>query len=201
MKNRFGETAFLLAVLLCLLGLSGCRRAEPKVTLVEMTPSPAHTTTSAKLTGDWYGYWSISDTTGDWKTLKVTCWDCCAAVLDEEEGPSLLLWDEDMPRDHYLAKLRIDGKAGRYTCTGGDFLDVPVKQEDVSLQLLDRDGPLLQITGRCKDPVTGSFAYSFFLRPWGDAWPDDQQRPAHYERWYLPESKTSDKAPDKIEVK
>lgn len=65
MKNRFGETVFLLVTLLCLLGLSGCRRAEPKLTLVEMMPSPAHTTTAAKIAGDWYGYWSISDATGD----------------------------------------------------------------------------------------------------------------------------------------
>lgn len=182
------------------LSFSGCGKAEPNITLAAITPSPEQTIDSAKLAGDWYGYWSVSDTTGDWKSLEEECWDCCAEVLDEEDGFSLLLWDEDMPKDDHIAKLRLKEEAGRCKCTGGNFLDVPVKQEAVILQLLDRDGPLLQISGQYKDTVTGGFSYTVFLRPWGDTWPDDRRKPDHYESWYLPEIKTAGSAPDKIEV-
>ena len=201
MKNRFSRITVLIIALLCAMGLSGCGKAEPSITLVTITPGPEQSLEPASLAGGWYGYWSVSETTRDWKSLEGKNWDCCAEVLDEDDGVSLLLWDEDMPRDNYLAKLRLKEEGGRYSCTGGDFLDVAVTPEDVGLQLLNREGLMLQITGWCNDAVTGSFYYTFYLRPWGDTWPDAGRKPPHYESWYLPKVEAGSCIPNRIDVK
>ena len=107
MKNKFSRIVVLVFAALCTLVLSGCGKAEPKITVVTMTPSPEENLESISLEGGWYGYWSASDATGDWKSVEGKYWDCCAEVLVEDDGCSLLLWDEDMPRDNYLAKLRL----------------------------------------------------------------------------------------------
>ena len=199
MKNKFSRIVVLALAALCLMGLSGCGRAEPKITVVSITPSPEENLENISLTGGWYGYWSASDATGDWKSVERKYWDCCAEALVEDDGCSLLLWDEDVPRDKCLAKLRLTEKEGRYSCTGGELLDVAVVPDEVRLE--QRDGAVLQITGQFEDPVTGSFRYAFFLRPWGDTWPDTERRPDYYESWYLPKMQSGAGIPDKIDAK
>ena len=192
--------ALVLAVL-CVSGLSGCSKAEPKITVVTITPSAEESLDNIRLEGGWYGYWSVTDATRDWKSVEGEHWDSCGEVIQEETGISLLLWDEDMPRDNYLAKLRLKEEEGQYSCIGGDFLDVAVVPEEVRLRLYNKDGAVLQITGQYEDSVTGSFYYTFFLRPWGDPWPDTGRRPACYENWYLPKIETSTGVPGSINAK
>ena len=60
---------------------------------------------------------------------------------------------------------------------------------------------VLLISGQYEDSVTGSFCYTFFLRPWGDPWPDTGRRPACYESWYLPKIQSGASVPDKIDAK
>ena len=199
MKNKFSRIFVLVLAALCTLGLSGCGKAEPKITVVSITPSPEENRKSISLEGGWYGYWSASNATGDWKSVAGKYWDCCAEVLVEDDGCSLLLWDEDVPRGNYFAKLRLTEKEGRYSCTGGELLDVAVVPDEVRLE--QRDGAVLQITGQFEDPVTGSFRYAFFLRPWGDTWPDTERRPDYYESWYLPKMQSGAGIPDKIDAK
>lgn len=187
--------------ILSVLCLSGCGKLEPKVTIVSMTPSLEETVEPAALKGGWYGYWSVSDGSGNWKRIEGKCYDCCAKVLHEESGLVLLLWDEDMPMDNYLAKLKFKETEGRYRCTGGDFLGVAAVPEDIQLQLRSREGTVLQIGGICDDPVTSCFSYIVFLRPWGDPWPDTGRRPVYYESWYLPKIEAGDSMPDHIDVK
>ena len=199
MKNKFSRIAVLVLAVLCTLGLSGCGKAEPKITVVALSPGPEEKLENISLAGGWYGYWSASDATGDWKSVAGKYWDCCAEVLVEDDGCSLLLWDEDVPRGNYFAKLRLTEKEGRYSCTDGELLDVAVVPDEVRLE--QRDGAVLQITGQFEDPVTGSFRYAFFLRPWGDLWPDTERRPAYYESWYLPKMQSGAGIPDKIDAK
>lgn len=199
MKNKFSKIFVLVLAALYTLGLAGCGKAEPKITVVAITPSPEENLESISLGGGWYGYWSASDATGDWKSVAGKYWDCCAEVLVEDDGCSLLLWDEDVPRGNYFAKLRLTEKEGRYSCTDGELLDVAVVPDEVRLE--QRDGAVLQITGQFEDPVTGSFRYAFFLRPWGDLWPDTERRPAYYENWYLPKMQSGAGIPDKIDAK
>ncbi len=198
MKNKFSRIVVLALAALCLMGLSGCGRAEPKITVVTITPSPEE---NKSLEGGWYGYWSASDATRDWKSVEGKYWDCCAEVLAEDSGYSLLLWDEDMPRDDSLAKLRFKEEEGRYACTGGELLDVAVVPDEIVVRLFNREGTVLLITGQFEDPVTGSFSYTILLRPWGDPWPDTGRRPAYYESWYLPKIQSGAGIPDKIDAK
>ena len=58
--------AFSVLVMLC---FSGCGKAEPKITVVARTPSPDENPENMMLEGGWYGYWSISDATRDWKSV------------------------------------------------------------------------------------------------------------------------------------
>lgn len=190
----------MLAVL-CLTGFSACGREEPKITLVALSPSPEETDEPAPLTGGWYGYWSASGASGDWKSMGGKYFDCCAEVRREENGDILLLWDEDMSQENYLARLTLEETEGRYSCTGGDFLGVMLTPEDVCLKMSNREGPVLQIIGQCEDSVTGSFSYSVSLRPWGDIWPESGRRPAYYENWYLPKIEAGTGMPDKIDGK
>lgn len=201
MINKFSRIVVLVFAALCTLGLSGCGKAEPKITVVTITPSPEENLESISLEGGWYGYWSASDATGDWKSVEGKYWDCCAEVLVEDDGCNLLLWDEDMPRDDSLAKLRLKEKEGRYTCTGGELLDIAVVPNEIALRLFNREGAVLLISGQYEDSVTGSFCYTFFLRPWGDPWPDTGRRPACYESWYLPKIQSGASIPDKIDAK
>lgn len=200
MKNRCGSSVFLLLALLGALALPGCGRAEPKITLVAITPAPEETIDTEALQGSWYGYWDVSEAEGYWEEVDGRSWDCCGEVLAEEDGISLLLWDEDMPRSNCLAKIRIKEEDGQYRCTGGMFLNIAVTPGETSLRLLSSQGPLLQITGSFDDSFTGSFCYTVCLRPWGDTWPDTGRRPHYYESWYLPKIKTSDSAPDSIKL-
>lgn len=201
MKNKFSRIVVLALAALCLMGLSGCGRAEPKITVVSITPSPEENLENISLTGGWYGYWSASDATGDWKSVERKYWDCCAEALVEDDGCSLLLWDEDVPRDKCLAKLRLTEKEGRYSCTGGELLDVAVVPDEIVVRLFNREGTVLLITGQFEDSITGSFSYTILLRPWGDPWPDTGRRPAYYESWYLPKVQSGAGIPDKIDAK
>lgn len=201
MKNKFSRIVVLVLAALCTLGLSGCGKAEPKITVVSITPSPEENLESISLEGDWYGYWSINDATGDWKSVAGKYWDCCGEGLQEESGTSLLLWDEDVPRDNCFAKLRLTEKEGRFSCTSGELLDIALVPDETVIRIFNREGTVLLITGQFEDPVTGSFRYAFFLRPWGDLWPDTERRPAYYESWYLPKMQSGAGIPDKIDAK
>lgn len=201
MRKRFRRGISLLFALLFLPGISGCGKSEPKITVTSITPGSETAIEPAEFTGGWYGYWCVSDADGDWERLEGKYIDSCAEVRQVDKGIVIRLWDEDMPRDNYLAEFQFEKSEDRYRCSGGDFLDVAVVTEDIGLQLLNADGPALQITGRCVTPKDGAFYYTFFLRPWGDTWPDSGHRPSHYESWYLPEMEDSDSVPGSINVK
>lgn len=201
MRKRCSQGIILVLAVLGILALSSCGKASPKITLVEISPSPKETAAPETLLGGWYGYWRVSETSRDWKSLEGSHFDCCAEALYEEERLVLLLWDEDMPRDNYLAKLNLKAENGQYSCTGGDFLGVPAATEEITLHLQSRDGLVFQIAGRCDDSVTGSFCYTIYLRPWGDQWPDEGRKPAYYESWYLPRIEAGSRVPDKIDAK
>ena len=51
MKNKFSRIVVLVLAALCTLGLSGCGKAEPKITVVTMTPSPEENLESISLEG------------------------------------------------------------------------------------------------------------------------------------------------------
>lgn len=190
----------LTAALLMALSLCACGSGEGKLTALELSPQPSPTAGTAALEGDWYGYWVMNDAGGEWSSMEGYWWDCCAHS-DGGDEPYLLLWDEDMPRDNYLALIRFEKTGEGYRCTGGDFLDIPIAPEAAGLKLENEGGALLKISGSFEDADSGCFYYSFYMRPWGELWPDNKPRPYYYESWYLPKIEAAKPIPDEILIK
>ncbi len=155
------------------------------------------------LTGDWYGWWKMVNTEGDWARMDGYWWDCCAEAEEDGAELRLLLWDEDLPKETLLGTLRIGtGKDGQLRCSGGDFLDAVMEEDGCEIKF-EQDGgeKFLTITGHY-DAVEkiGSFDYSIFLRPWGQRWEDEDEDelPYYYESWYLPLIEDGKEMPDEI---
>lgn len=184
---------------LALCSLWGCGSMEKKLTVLETEASPTAEPAQDELGRYWYGYWYITDTQEDWLPLEGYSWDCCGELSSGAEGFSLLLWDEDMPKDYYLARLDFSAAQGSYISSGGEFLDISLGRGDVSIKLRDEQGLVMVLSGYYSDSSTGSFYYTIYLRPWGDEWPQGSGRPYHYERWYLPLIEAGEEPPDVIE--
>lgn len=180
--------------------LCGCGKATKQLTTVELAEQES-TETELRLDGQWYGYWIMNDSTDDWAYLDGSWWDCCAEVTTSGNELVLLIWDEDMPKDNYLAKFLLKKSGDSYSCTGGDFLDIAIADGQATINLSENSGALLTISGKYEDSSTGDFYYSFYMRPWGDAWPDSGRTPRYYQDWYLPMLQAGEGAPDEINTK
>ena len=203
-------TALLALLLLCMTGCAGRTKARTVVpgergdALADVTETesgkPCRTESegggkSETLYGDWYGWWRMYDTSGDWAHMYGYWWDCCAGI--GEDG-TMLIWDEDMPKDYFLAEaeLRINGRS--LSCFGGTILDRELTSKSWDMTLTEDDcGTMLTISGRYKAVGSGGFSYEMYLRPWGSLWPDEEDRlPYYYEDWYLPLIESGEEMPD-----
>ena len=147
--------------------------------------------------GDYYGWWVIDSVwegedfeEGDW-------WDCCATIeLDEDGTGTMILWDEDMPKDDPLAELGITvtvdaNGVARFCSEEGWFLDDEMEHSDwLFYSDATEYGDVLYIDGEYEDG-TYDFWYYVYLRPWGTDWSDvaanePDNMPYYYEDWYLP---------------
>ena len=103
--------AAMLLALALLVSLTGCGREAQKKTRVtlESSPAPSETAQPAEpvesFAGDWYGWWRMQNTRGDWAHMYGYYWDCLCEIRETEDGGlHLLLWDEDMAKDDWLAQ-------------------------------------------------------------------------------------------------
>lgn len=198
-KKACRLTAILLAV--GTLYLCGCGKMPQGkgLTTVEVTQEPESSPALQAAPADsWYGYWYMQNTSGDWKDMNGYWWDCCAELSGKNGQYSLLLWDEDMPKERYLALMELEQREDGFHCTGGDFLDAEIKAGLVTVKL---EEGLLNISGSYDEPEYGRFEYSMILRPWGDEWPDDERRPYYYESWYLPRIEAGESVPAVMNIK
>ena len=187
--------------ILCVLAagalLAGCRGAgREKTTLVAEAAAPPEAAVTAELpeketlAGNWYGWWRIDHTSGDWAHMYGYWWDCAAWVTGTAPGEySLTLRDEDMLEGKTTAWLSLAEKDGALVCTEGRLLDRDLPDESLEILLsADNFGPLLTLRGRYTAVMSkGAFSYEFFLRPWGSRWPEQEDAmPFRYRDWYLP---------------
>lgn len=168
--------------------------AAPENPQTEKTDDPTELSYWA---GDYYGWWVIDSVwegedfeEGDW-------WDCCATIeLDEDGTGTMILWDEDMPKDDPLAELGITvtvdaNGVARFCSEEGWFLDDEMEHADwVFYSDATEYGDVLYIDGEYEDG-TYDFWYYIYLRPWGTDWSDvaesaPEDMPYYYEDWYLP---------------
>lgn len=201
MRQRKGLC--LLCVLLLLLTLAACRHEEETKTTelvitARETREPSEAAKAPGLDGDWYGWWHITHTTGDWAKMYGYFWDCCAEI---KENGALLLWDESLPKDNPLAETTLLTDGEGFRCVGGSMLDAAREPESWELTLTeDNGGRLLTIRGHYDAEMSeGGFSYEIFLRPWGDLWPGGANEvPYYYEDWYLPLIRAGSAMPDTI---
>ena len=191
-----------LLLLMCCLGIMaacGCASLEKRITILESENKAESPKQKAELGRYWYGYWYITDTKEGWRKLDGYSWDCCGELSSADGELSLLLWDEDMPKDYYLARIDFQYSDGDYYCSGGEFLDISLARGAVTIKLDEDGGTLLRLSGSYSDDSTGSFYYVMYLRPWGELWPAGQSRPYFYDSWYLPKIEAGEDPPEVIE--
>ena len=201
-ENRVGRIVRMTALLLCCLLLSGCRGKSETVKTVVIMEDTAESGPAAKSgttdEGCWYGWWRMYDTSGDWARMHGYWWDCCAQLCDDG---SLLIWDEDLPKSNYLAKLYFTSDGDSFTVTGGSFMDKEVTSGDLSMTVTeDKSGRLMTVSGRyTAENSKGGFRFEIFMRPWGSIWQcDEDELPYYYTDWYLPLIEAGKTMPDSI---
>lgn len=193
-----------LMLTLALLLLGGCAPREETPLVLEprrtsAPPTPAvRESDDSELAGDWYGWWRIYHTSGDWEKMYGYYWDCCAQIGGDG---AFLLWSEELPKDDCLAETRVEYSGGDFHCVGGSMLERPNEPENWALALTeDEYGRLLTVRGRYEAVKSeGAFSYEILLRPWGARWPEQKDsRPYFYEDWYLPLIEKGAAMPDTI---
>lgn len=215
MKRQRAAVCLLLVLLAGMLaGCAGRKTDETKTVIRTAAKTPESEQSAAPpgtaeaealdaLAGDWYGWWKMVNTEGDWARMDGYWWDLCAEAEKDGAELRLLLWDEDLPKETLLAVLRIEsGKDGEPKCTGGEFLSALMEEDGCEIEFTQNgEEKFLTITGHYEATVkNGSFDYSIFLRPWGQKWEDAKkdELPYYYESWYLPLIEDGKEMPDEI---
>jgi len=169
--------------------------ALPEPTMTAGSPEPA-----AVKASDWYGWWRMFNTSGDWAHMYGYYWDCCAEIREEGTSLRLQLWDEDISKYIGLSGARIREENGVLRCVAGAFLDREIGPDDWRItRTRDDCGVMLHIEGNYEAVGKGGFQYEIFLRPWGSRWPgSEDEKPHYYDDWYLPLIDAGVKMPDEI---
>lgn len=145
--------------------------------------------------GDWYGWWRIDNAEG---ALADTWYDLCGRLTAQPDGSMyLLLWDEDQSAATPMCEARLlfneDDSA---TAAEGYFWLMPL--EGAGWTMLYADGRLTLAGHHEADGE--SFDYSICLRPWGEQWLDENERPYYYDSWYLPLIQAGESMPERMKV-
>ncbi|MEA4911948.1 MAG: DUF5067 domain-containing protein [Oscillospiraceae bacterium] len=159
---------------------------------------------ASALSGDWYGWWIISDATGDYADSDGGWWDICAQISIGADGSGTIdLWDEDFKRSDVMGTVDLES-TGEDTAvsTGGDFYGDEITAGE--WQLAPNEGTpenLIMIESTCED-AQGSYTYTIYLRPWGFIWDDVEEKylPYYYTDWYLPLVEANETMPDAIDT-
>ena len=190
---RFRIAAAVLALML----LTGCGQGSTDKVKTVVVENDRLSSAAADIKGDWYGWWRMYDTSGDWAHMYGYWWDCCAEVKDGR----MLLWDEDLPTDNFLAEAELSIRSSDIRCESGSILDRELKSGSWDITLSeDSCGTLMTVSGKYDAVRDGSFSYEIFLRPWGSKWPEDDEDklPYYYKDWYLPLIEAGRDMPDII---
>lgn len=156
-----------------------------------------------KLSGDWYGWWIVTEATGEYAQSNNDWWDICAAIkFDKNGNGEIALWDEDFSRDKLLGSVEIRRLTGTAASSvSGYFAKDKVADGEWSFDTeADTDIPNSIFIVGTYEGAEGSYTYSVVIRPWGQRWDDtdEKDRPFAYETWYLPLIDSKAKMPDSI---
>ena len=124
-------------------------------------------------------------------------YDCCAAVVQTEDGLVLTLWDEQSSRMQPMGCLSLVGEGESLRLDGGWFWYDDLTEDNCAVSF--EDGRF-ELNGQ-HDAEGERFAYRIHLRPWGADWEDTEERPYSYRFWYLPLIEAGESMPDTISGK
>ena len=163
--------------------------------------------------GGWYGWWSISNATGDWAALDRQWYDCFARINVDADGVgTLTLWDESMSAASPMGEVGIavaageNGEMGTLVSTGGTFWLAALAEGDWTLDPAAYGFEnMLVVDAAHYESTEGSFDYTIILRPWGTVWSDVESTagellPYYYYDWYLPAIEAGEAMPDSFDA-
>ena len=187
-----------------------------------MIPAETTTDSDSAWAGDYYGWWTVVDASGEYDDEDVYlshAWDVCATIEDYGDGTGAIeIWDED-DDDVAWADVRFGSgltERGSMTSIRGKFYNADIKEGewviDPAEGMMSRFDGMLCISGRYVQPSDPNswIDYHIFLRPWGVKWDDvkdadtsdmiyTDMMPVEYENWYLPLIEAGEPMPDSFE--
>jgi len=170
-------------------------------------PIPDENSPYAWWNGEWYGWWTVTNSTGSYSDWEGNYWDAYAIIEEYGSSGYMQLWDEDYSYEAPLAGISLsfapgEGSRGVATAEAGYFMDADISQGSI---ISDPDADSFGIEDMIfidytyvdpADPANTLEAY-IFLRPWGHDWEDVQDgggenwpygdmMPMYFYEWYLP---------------
>ena len=74
---RFRIAAAVLALML----LTGCGQGSTDKVKTVVVENDRLSSAAADISGDWYGWWRMYGTSGDWAQMDGCWWDCCTSTV------------------------------------------------------------------------------------------------------------------------
>ncbi len=150
--------------------------------------------------GDWYGWWIVDEATGSFADTAGNWWDLCASVtMDGRSRGYILLWDPDGSKEEPLGEVSFYlNEQGVAVSREGYFGAAVIGDGDWYIDPHSHGMENMLVISCGAENDTGTFYYTAYLRPWGQDWSDAQEKPYHYEDWYLPLIEQNQPMPDSL---
>ncbi len=150
--------------------------------------------------GDWYGWWIVDEATGSFADAAGNWWDLCATVTIGSNSQGLItLWDQDGSKEEPLGEVAFYlDEQGAAVSQEGYFGAVVIERGDWYIDPNSSGMENMLVISSGGENGTGTFYYTAYLRPWGQDWVDVQEKPYHYEDWYLPMIEQGQPMPDRL---
>ena len=150
--------------------------------------------------GDWYGWWIIDEATGGFADATGNWWDLCASVTVGGDNQGVItLWDQDSSKTEPLGEVSFYlDEQGAAVSRGGYFGAVVLESGDWYIDPNSSGMDNMLVISAGGENETGSFYYTAYLRPWGQDWEEVQEKPYHYEDWYLPLVEAGQPMPEEL---
>ena len=142
---------------------------------------------------EWYGWWMVTDATGDFEEYDGAYFDCCVNFEPTSEGYTLMsIWDEVYTdyNENCIGEIYLEyyDDLG-YMSVGGYFLTGDDIASDGQVTVIP-DITEIENTLFTTIPVeaeNGGFTATLFLTEWGYEWDEELgEYPTYYDSYFLP---------------
>ena len=142
---------------------------------------------------EWYGWWMVTDATGDFEEYDGAYFDCCVNFEPTSEGYTLMsIWDEVYTdyNENCIGEIYLEHYEDLgYSSVGGYFLTGDDIASDGQVTVIP-DITEIENTLFTTIPVeaeNGGFTATLFLTEWGYEWDEELgEYPTYYDSYFLP---------------